>query len=182
MPPAMRHSTDFTNAIIAVRKRPKHDASARALPALIAIVGLVALMAILFARSAHRKGNAGGESYEERDMDRFICIVYNQLKSYGLSQTNYPALTAEELHQRGVFDDQTMAFLKLRNVHFYPFSSTDPDTNPVLSVLVSPGHKMSIPFKNTVIEFPPVKVDLTKAEILNTNLDYAGLLDLNMYR
>lgn len=156
--------------------------AARGLSALIGIVGLIALIVVSFAYSVHHKRNAGNPSLRERDLDQFICIIYHQLKSYGFSQTNFPALTADELHQRGVFDDQTMAFLKLSNVHFYPFSSADPDTNLVLSVLLSPGQKFNIPSKGTEINFPPMQVDLTKADILNTNVDYGGLLDLNTYR
>lgn len=156
--------------------------AARGLPALIGIVGLMALIAVSFAYSVHHQRNARNQVLRERDLDQFICIIYHQLKSYGLSQTNFPALTADELHQRGVFDDQTMAFLKLSNIHFYPFSSADADTNLVLSVLLSPGQKLKIPFKGTEIKFPPIQVDLTKADILNTNIDYGGLLDLNTYR
>jgi hypothetical protein len=161
------------------RQWPNH--TARALPAVIALVGLIVLMAIPFAYIAYHRRSAGVQALHERDADQFICIVFNQLKSYSSSQTNFPALTAEELYQRGVFDDQTMAFLKLRNVHYYSFSSADPDTKVVLNVVLSPVHKLTIPFRGA-IAFPPIQVDLTKADILNTNNDYGGLLDLNMYR
>jgi hypothetical protein len=160
------------------RQWPNH---ARALPAVIATVGLIVLMAIPFAYTAYHRRSAGVQALHERDADQFICIIFNQLKSYSSSQTNFPALTAEELHERGVFDDQTMAFLKLRNVHFHPFSSTDLDTKVVLNVAFSPIHKLRIPFRGE-IAFPPIQFDLTKADILNTNDNYGGLLDLNMYR
>ena len=164
----------------ALQRKPVE--SARALPAVIAIVGLVALMAIPFAYTVYHRKTAGVQAMHERDADQFICIIYNQLKSYAFSKTNFPALTAEELHQRGVFDDQTMAFLKLRDVHFRPFSSADLDTKLVLSVQFTPSHKFIIPFRGTALNFPPMQVDLTKADILNTNSDYGGLLDLNIYR
>lgn len=159
---------------------PRRAAAGHNLPAAIAVLCLIALIAVAFAYSAYRKrNNAGVQSLRDQDANQFICIIYSQLKSYSMSQTNFPALTADELHQRGVFDDQVMAFLKLKNVHFSPFSSDDSDTKLVFSV-VTPGPKWKV--RGRTIQFPEFRVDLTKADILNTNINYGGMLDLNTYR
>jgi hypothetical protein len=48
--------------------------------------------------------------------------------------SGYPALTADELNQRGVFDDRILDFLSCSHVQFIPFSSGDPDNKIILRI------------------------------------------------
>jgi hypothetical protein len=79
----------------------------------------------------------------------FHDYIQQHLLRYYQSQTNYPALTAEDLRQRGVFDDRIMGFLRCPHVQFIPFSSSDADDKYILRIdndwvfktKPVPGHK-----------------------------------------
>ncbi len=60
-----------------------------------------------------------------------------RLSEFCESQRSYPALSARQLHELGVFDGQIMALLGWRGVDFYPFSSSDPTNMIVLQVRYS---------------------------------------------
>ena len=147
----------------------------RVVPAVIITFCVLALTAVPFIHRAYQKRKADAAALWERNADQFVGIVYNQLKSYCQSQTNFPALTVEELHRCGIFDAPTVAFLKFPKVHFHPFASTDPDTNVVLSVVIVPEMKMGR------WRIPPHPVVITKGNLYNTNITH-GIMNLNTYR
>lgn len=169
---------EFDHDALKMRSAPAR--AIRLVPAIITLACFAALMALPFAYRTHQRRKVEADALWERNADQFVGIVYNQLKSYCLSQTNFPALTAEELHQRGIFDDQTLAFLKLSKVHFYPFSSADPDTKIVLSMVVM-DHPIKLGFGSRALTIPLMPIEFTKGDLFNTNISY-GLLNLDTYR
>jgi hypothetical protein len=148
----------------------------------LAVIGLVCVFALLSITllylANYRRHKVERNALWSEDAGQLMAIVFNQLKSYCQSQTNFPALTAEELHQRGVFDDRTLAFLKSPKVHYYPFSSSDPDTNVVLSVI---GIWPDIRIGNRGWNGSTVPEEFTKGAILSTNPP-ARWLSLDAYR
>ena len=61
----------------------------------------------------------------------FYDYIQEHLARYYQSQTNYPVLSAADLHREGVFDDRTMDFLRCPHVQYIPFSMSD-GTNKVI--------------------------------------------------
>lgn len=156
--------------------KPKNNPVLLAL--LVAIFCLLALLLLNLVLRNSPRHKAEANALWSDDASKLMAVTYNQLKSYCQSQTNFPALTAQELHQRGIFDDRIMAFLKSPKVHFYPFSSDDPDTNVVLSVV---GIWPDIKIGNREWNGAMVPEQITKRDILSTNPP-ARWLDLKSYR
>ena len=116
------------------------------------------------------------EAFWEIDSNRATAEFYNQLRSYCLSQTNYPALPAEQLRERGIFDDEIMALLNQRMIHFYPFSSEDPDDK----IIFSWTNNVDLRVGWKVAHFS-MDEELTKGQITGTN-DPEDPYDLDEYR
>jgi competence protein ComGC len=67
----------------------------------------------------------------------FVSLVAEKLGKYCTETTDYPASSAEELHQLGVFSAQIMEFLRSSKVEYFPFLSSDPDDKLILRVRMS---------------------------------------------
>ena|ERR1035438_1123580 len=97
----------------------------------IAIFGILAsaLLGAVYKAHAYAKDKTWRiEAYD------FCDYIREHLHRYYQSQTNYPALTATQLYQRGVFDDRIMDFLSCQHVQFIPFSSSDLDSKLVFRI------------------------------------------------
>jgi len=145
---------------------------------LIVIAAVLILILAIVAIRVHLREKVKSIEAWQSEVNRSFADIFNELRNYCHSQTNYPALTAEELHQRGVFDDQTMEFLKSPKVHFYPFAATDPDTNVILSVV---GVWPDISLGNKSWQGSTAPVELTKRDIMSTDAP-PRWLDTNTFR
>jgi hypothetical protein len=142
-----------------------------------AIDCVLLLIVIAVVYRAHERAKARAASLWSWDATEATAIVYSQLRDYCLAHTNFPALTADEWHQRGVFDDKAMAFLRSPKVHFHPFASTDPDDTVVLGVEgIWPD--MTLFRGNLKFAFPKVQDEFTRRDVFNTNPP-SGALDPN---
>ena len=57
---------------------------------------------------------------------------------------NYPARTADELYRAGLIDSVLRDFFRQKEVKYIPFSSSTPDTEPILMVEIAPGEIRTI--------------------------------------
>jgi prepilin-type N-terminal cleavage/methylation domain-containing protein len=99
--------------------------------AVIAIIGILASLLLGAVSKAHAYAQDKVWRLTASDMSTFIR---DHLLQHYQSQTNYLALTADQLHQRNVFDDRIMDFLSCPHVQFIPFSSSDLDNKHILII------------------------------------------------
>jgi prepilin-type N-terminal cleavage/methylation domain-containing protein len=76
-----------------------------------------------------------GENTAWELMERFR---ERMAKHFGEAE-KYPARTVEELYAAGYIDGNIRDFFRKKEVKYIPFSSTTPDTEPILMVEVAPG-------------------------------------------
>ena len=110
--------------------------SAYTLVELLLVIGIISTLAsLLLAAVLKAKQYARHKTFQITAYSA-ISHTEQELGQYYLNQTNFPAFTAEQLGQKGVFDLHTMEFLRNPEVTFYPFSSTDADNKIILRVIV----------------------------------------------
>ena len=112
-------------------RKPKCGLTLIELLAVIAIIGILAGLLLGAVSKAHAYAKDKVWRLTASDMSTYIRD--HLLKRYQ-SQTNYPALTADQLHQQNVFDDRIMDFLSCPHVQFIPFSSSDLDSKYILTI------------------------------------------------
>ena len=119
------------------QRQPKETKSAFSLLELLFAIGIIAILASLLLGAALKaKRYARHKTFEITAHDA-IAHTEQEMGGYYENKTNFPALTADELNRRGVFDLHTMDFLSNPEVTFYPFSSTDTDYKVILQVVIS---------------------------------------------
>lgn len=64
----------------------------------------------------------------------FVEQIRDRLTTFCERQPMYSPLTAQQLHELGVFDGRIMDFLRARGVKFHPFASSDSTNKIVLEV------------------------------------------------
>jgi prepilin-type N-terminal cleavage/methylation domain-containing protein len=89
-----------------------------------------------FKRVKRLEGEWTGTELVERFRDRME-------KHLGAAK-EYPARSVQEMYAAGLIDYQLRDFFKRKEVRFIPFSSSTPDTAPILLVEVSPGQIMTL--------------------------------------
>jgi prepilin-type N-terminal cleavage/methylation domain-containing protein len=94
----------------------------------IAIIGILAAMLLGAVNKAWVSSQNKVWRFQAHD---FYDYIQEHLFKYYQSQTSYPVLSAEDLHQKGVFDDRVMNFLRCPHVQYLPFSMSD-GTNKVI--------------------------------------------------
>jgi prepilin-type N-terminal cleavage/methylation domain-containing protein len=97
----------------------------------IAIIGILASLLLCAVSKAH--AYAQDKVWRLTASDTSTYIRDHLLQHYQ-SQTNYLALTADQLHHQNVFDDHIMDFLRCPHVQFIPFSSRDLDNKYILII------------------------------------------------
>ncbi len=112
-----------------------HPNEGMTLVELLAVMAILSILACLCLGGIHVAYVKATTAVWRIEAPRFITLIHERLSKYYQSKTEYPAWTAEDLHQRGVFDNRTMQFLHSANVSFIPFSSNDSDDKWVLRVV-----------------------------------------------
>jgi prepilin-type N-terminal cleavage/methylation domain-containing protein len=101
------------------------------------VIGILASLLLSAVMAAY-----GRAKRMQREFDGPVLVeqVRDRLTSFCETQPTYPALTARQLHELGVFDSRIMDFLRWRGVAFHPFSSSDPTNALVLEIRYSGSH------------------------------------------
>jgi prepilin-type N-terminal cleavage/methylation domain-containing protein len=131
------------------KMRGRKPDSALTLVELLMVVAIISILAGLLLGAVHVAHARIKDKIWRIEAYNFHDYIQQHLFRYYQSQTNYPVLAAEDLRQRGVFDDRIMDFLRCPHVRFIPFSSSDPDDKYILRIdndwvfqtKPVPGHK-----------------------------------------
>jgi len=87
---------------------------------LLVVIGFIGILVSLLLGAVHKAHAKAKDRAWRLEAPRFISLIQERMSRYYESQSKYPALTAEELHQRGVFDDRTMGFFTFNKRMLYP--------------------------------------------------------------
>ena len=101
---------------------------------LLVVIGIIGILASLLLGAVFKAHTYAKDKTWRIEAYNFCDYIQEHLRRYYQSQTNYPALTADQLHQQGVFDDRIMDFLSCSHVQFIPFSSSDQDDKIILRI------------------------------------------------
>ncbi|HEY3853432.1 MAG TPA: type II secretion system protein [Verrucomicrobiae bacterium] len=113
--------------------RRRNRARGLTLVELLLTIALIAILAKMSLGALSRARKQAKEQTLNIEFWQFANDMRERLTSYYDSQSDYPAWTASELHQRGVFTDKDMEYLRFDKVVFVPFSSSDPDDKYVIT-------------------------------------------------
>jgi len=128
----------------------KMKKTAYSLIELLCVIGIVLILAsLLLVVVLKAKRYAQHKTFQIVAYDSFDRIQ-EQLGRYYENKTNFPAFTAFQLSQKGVFDLHTMDFLNNPEVTFNPFSSTDADSAVILRVVVRSNEILFLTKSNAV--------------------------------
>ncbi|MBI2947537.1 MAG: type II secretion system protein [Verrucomicrobia bacterium] len=103
---------------------------------LLCVIAILAILASLLASSVLRAYRRVKQMQTSLEAPGLADLVEKKLKDFFAPKARFPAYTAEELHEHGVFDREMMRRIRARELIYYPFSSTDPDNKLIAEVLV----------------------------------------------
>jgi prepilin-type N-terminal cleavage/methylation domain-containing protein len=106
--------------------RPGQRLRALTLVELLLTISVIAILASMVTAVAMKALNQAKEEAWALEAVSYMKDIRARLAAYYDSTADYPALTADELRQSGVFDNKIMEFLRSPKVSFFPFSSSDP--------------------------------------------------------
>jgi|SRR5665213_298372 len=101
---------------------------------LLVVIGIIGILASLLLGTVYKAHAYAKDKTWRLEAFNFCDYIQEHLSRFYQSQTNYPTLSAADLHQRGVFDDRIMDFLSCPHVQFIPFSVGDGDDKIVLRI------------------------------------------------
>jgi prepilin-type N-terminal cleavage/methylation domain-containing protein len=101
---------------------------------LLVVIGIIGILASLLLGAVFKAHAYAKDKTWRIEAYNFSDYIKEHLLRHYQSQTNYPALTAAQLHQQGIFDDRIMDFLSCPHVQFIPFSSSDQDDKIILRI------------------------------------------------
>jgi len=101
---------------------------------LLVVMAIIGILASLLLGTVYKAHVYAKDKTWRIEAYNFCDYIKEHLLQHYQSQTNYPALTAAQLHQQGIFDDQIMDFLSCPHVQFIPFSSSDQDDKIILRI------------------------------------------------
>ncbi len=105
----------------------RRDSGLTILEVLCVLVILSILLSMFFPVIAKVRRRADERIYHAlMQQNRLYYETRDKLRDFYRAKTNYTALTAEELHQVGVFDANIVRWMRLGLIRFYPFASTAP--------------------------------------------------------
>jgi type II secretory pathway pseudopilin PulG len=99
----------------------------------IAIIGL--LTSLLLGPVAKALQKACNAEWADKAGQRVECVV-TSLRQHYRQKTFTDPLTPEQLHEQGIIDAASLAFLRDRRVTYYPFVTADADQSIILVVQV----------------------------------------------
>src|ERR1035441_4157888 len=118
-----------------MRSRSKYQPiSGVTLVELLVVIGIIGILACLSLGAVYKAHAYAKDKTWRLQAYNYCDYIQEHLSRYYQSQTNYPTLSAAELHQRGVFDDRIMDFLHCPHVQFIPFSVGDRDDKIILRI------------------------------------------------
>ena len=101
---------------------------------LLLVIGIIGVLASLSLGAVYKAHAYAKDKIWRLQAYNYCDYIQEHLSRYYQSRTNYPTLSAAELHQRGVFDDRIMDFLHCPHVQFIPFSVGDRDDKIILRI------------------------------------------------
>jgi prepilin-type N-terminal cleavage/methylation domain-containing protein len=116
--------------------RPRQRSRALTLVELLVTITVIAVLASITVTVAVKVHEQAKEEAWALESSSYMNEIRGRLTAYYDSKADYPAWTANELRQRGVFDEKIMEFLRSPKVSFFPFSSSDPDDMYVIQARI----------------------------------------------
>jgi len=98
---------------------------------MLLVIGIIGILAALLLGGVNKAFVSSQNKIWRVQGQAFYDYIQEHLAKYYQAQTNYPALSADDLYQKGVFDDRIMNFLRCPHVQYIPFSMSD-STNKVI--------------------------------------------------
>jgi prepilin-type N-terminal cleavage/methylation domain-containing protein len=118
-----------------MRRHTRHQPfSGMTLIELLVVIGIIGILASLLLGAVYKAHAYAKDKTWRLQAYSFRDYIQEHLSRFYRSQTNYPTLSAADLHQRGVFDDRIMDFLSCKHVQYIPFSVSDRDDKIVLRI------------------------------------------------
>ena len=103
---------------------------------LLLVIGIIAILAALLLGAVLKAKNYARHRTFQITAGWSVEQMQQELGHYYEGRTNFPAYTATDLTQKGVFSLHSLDFLNNPEVTFYPFSSADPDNKIILRVVI----------------------------------------------
>jgi prepilin-type N-terminal cleavage/methylation domain-containing protein len=101
---------------------------------LLVVIGIIGILASLSLGAVYKAHAYAKDKTWRLQAYDYCDYIQEHLSRFYQAKTNYPTLSAAELHQRGVFDDRIMDFLSCKHVQYIPFSVSDGDDKIVLRI------------------------------------------------
>ncbi len=99
---------------------------------LLCVVTIIFILASLLLGPVLKAYRKAKNFAAEVDGGSYVQMTVKRLRTFHQTHASYPPLTAKYLHEQGVFDSRFMQYLREKQMVYFPFSSTDSDTNQII--------------------------------------------------